>query len=135
LNNALVGNEGANRLTGLGGVDTLTGGGGNDTFVFQFPTDGVDAITDFTQGADVLEISAAGFGSSLTTGGAVTVINAASAASTSNPGTTGYFIFDNAGADAGTVLWDATGGSGADAVPLVTLSGIGSLLPSDFLVV
>jgi hypothetical protein len=44
----------------------------------------------------------------------------------------GYFIFDSAGVDAGTLLWDATGESGADAVPLMTLSGIVSLLPSDF---
>ena len=26
-----------------------------------------------------------------------------------NPGPTGYFIFDDAGADAGTVYWDQTG--------------------------
>jgi hypothetical protein len=45
---------------------------------------------------------------------------------------TGYFIFDNAGASIGTVYWDATGGSGADAVPFAVLQGVTSLLPSDF---
>jgi hypothetical protein len=62
-------------------------------------------------------------------------VTAASAADASNPGADGYFIFDNDGADAGTVSWDATGGSGADATPLLVLQPGASIQATDFLVV
>ena len=66
---------------------------------------------------------------------AATVTEAANVTSASNPAGEGVFIFDNAGANAGTVYWDANGGSGADAVALVKLQGVTSLVPSDFHVV
>jgi Ca2+-binding RTX toxin-like protein len=133
--NVIVGNAGSNVLTGMGGNDTITGGAGSDTFAFNFAADGVDTIVDFVHGTDFLQISASGFGGGLSAGGAVTVVNAASAGTASNAGTAGYFIFDNSGASAGTVYWDATGGSGADAVAFATLGNLASLLPSDFHVV
>jgi hypothetical protein len=71
----------------------------------------------------------------LTSGATATLVTAASATTASHGGTTGYFIFDNAGADAGTVLWDPTGGSGADAVVVTKLQGVTSLLPSDIHIV
>ena len=49
-------------------------------------------------------------------------------------GSTGYFIYDTSGADAG-LYWDPTGGDSSDAVLFVKLSGITSLLSSDFLIV
>lgn len=79
--NILTGDGGANVLTGLGGNDTLGGGGGNDTlfgganrdtltggagndlFVFSAIGDSGtstltrDAITDFTQGQDLIDLS------------------------------------------------------------------------------
>jgi hypothetical protein len=65
---------------------------------------------------------------------APTLVTAASAAAASGPAG-GYFIFDNAGANKGTVYWDADGGSGSDAVAVATLHNVTSLLPSDFHVV
>jgi Ca2+-binding RTX toxin-like protein len=130
--NVIVGNEGNNILAGKGGADTLTGGAGADTFVFNLPSEGTDAITDFVRGTDTVQVSASGFGGGLAAGATPILITAADGAATSNPGSKGYFIFDSSGADAGTVLWDATGGSGADAVAIVKLEGITSLLPSDF---
>ena len=47
----------------------------------------------------------------------------------------GTFIFDNAGPNQSTVYFDATGGSGADATPVAKLTGVSTLLPSDFHVV
>jgi hypothetical protein len=47
----------------------------------------------------------------------------------------GFFIYDTDGSDAGTVYWDETGGSGADAVALVALQGVPGLAASDFVVV
>jgi Ca2+-binding RTX toxin-like protein len=74
-NDVLVGGAGNEILTGNGGVDTLTGNGGNDVFRYLAPTDtppnanwavapvagepqAWDVITDFTQGADKIDLSA-----------------------------------------------------------------------------
>ncbi len=68
-NNLLKGMAGNDTLEGGKGNDTLTGGSGNDTFVFNihdydfigdFATrsPNLDTITDFTKGADLIEISA-----------------------------------------------------------------------------
>jgi Ca2+-binding RTX toxin-like protein len=57
--NVIVGNEGDNRLAGRGGNDTLTGGAGNDIFGIGIG-DGRDLITDFTVGADRLDLSGLG---------------------------------------------------------------------------
>jgi Ca2+-binding RTX toxin-like protein len=132
LANVIIGNEGNNLISGLAGADALTGNGGADTFVFASPSGGIDTITDFVSGLDSLQISASGFGGGLSAGGAVTLIAALSAAAAVNAGLGGYFIFDNSGADAGTVLWDATGGSGADAVAIAKLQTGAILQHSDF---
>ena len=46
-------------------------------------------------------------------------------------GAGGYFLFDNSNAGAGTIYWDATGGSSADAVAIAKISGT-TLSTSDF---
>jgi Ca2+-binding RTX toxin-like protein len=141
LDNVLTGNGAANRLSGNdgddrligggGGTDVLTGGDGMDTFVFTAPTDGLDTIADFQQGSDLLEFSAAGFGGGLVAGFTPQVVNAARAASAFLAGSEGYFILDNAGPSLGTLYWDATGGSGNDAVAVARLTGVTSLAASD----
>jgi Ca2+-binding RTX toxin-like protein len=132
-NNVLSGGDGHDTLDGGGGVDTLTGGAGHDVFSFTTPH-GLDTITDFATGADVLQVSAAGFGGGLHAGQVVTVVSAASALSAAGPAT-GYFIFDNSGASQGTLFWDANGGSGHDAVAIAVLQGVTALHASDFHVV
>ncbi|MDF1718327.1 MAG: hypothetical protein P1U75_16875, partial [Antarcticimicrobium sp.] len=54
-NDELSGSGGRDFLKGQKGDDTLTGGKGADTFFFK-KGDGQDVITDFTVGADVIEI-------------------------------------------------------------------------------
>ena len=129
--NRIDGRGGADRIEGAGGSDILTGGSGRDNFVFNLPTQGVDMVADFTRGEDLIQISATGFGAGLVANAAVTVINTANFATTTS-GAAGTFIFDNAGADAGTVYWDANGGSGADAIALAALQNMTSLTSSDF---
>jgi len=113
---------------------TLVGGAGNDTFVFNFAPPTQSTIADFVHGQDMLQISAAGFDHGLTTGATPTLLTGAHAG-VSNAGSNGYFIFDDTDPTGGTLYWDATGGSGADAVALVKLQGVNALLPSDFHIV
>lgn len=62
-NDTLLGEADNDYLVGEKGNDTLTGGGGADTFVFNFPTEGIDTITDFEfQQGDKIQVSASGFG-------------------------------------------------------------------------
>jgi len=129
-----MGGGGNDFLDGGKGADFLTGGAGHDTFSFGAVGNGVDIVTDFTHGDDHLQVSAGGFGGGLIADAAVTLVSAASASAANGPAA-GYFIFDNAGVNQGTVYWDANGGSGSDAVAIATLQNVTSLLPSDFHVV
>lgn len=113
----------------------LVGGAGADSFVFNLPPQNASTITDFTHGADVLQISASGFGHGLATGVGPAVLNATDAATVPDHGPGGYFIFDNAGPNQGALYWDPTGGTGADATPIAMLNNVVSLLSSDFHVV
>jgi Ca2+-binding RTX toxin-like protein len=59
----LTGNGGNDVLVGGAGSDTMTGGAGGDLFVFQSSADSAvglsrDVVTDFTQGADRIDLSA-----------------------------------------------------------------------------
>jgi Ca2+-binding RTX toxin-like protein len=130
--NTIVGNSGNNILSGAGGADSLTGGAGSDTFRFNGPSQGTATVTDFLNGADVLEFLAAEYGHGLVAGGTASVVNASDTALASNVAGNGYFIFDNAGANVGTLSWDATGGSGADAIAIGVIQNVTSLLSSDF---
>ncbi|MCU0838114.1 MAG: M10 family metallopeptidase C-terminal domain-containing protein [Rhodospirillales bacterium] len=61
-NDSLNGGGGNDEITGGLGRDTLTGGTGADMFIYanadESPVDGMDTITDFTPGLDVIDISA-----------------------------------------------------------------------------
>ncbi|MFB2552432.1 VCBS domain-containing protein [Ensifer soli] len=131
----LIGGNGADRLIGGAGADRIRTGGGSDTVVFESTADGADRIDDFTSGADRLEISASGFGGGLSAGGAVTVVNTLVATAFVSGASTGYFIFDTGGADAGTLYFDANGGSASDAIRIAELNGVNLLQSADFNVV
>jgi VCBS repeat-containing protein len=59
--NILISDGSAHTLTGRGGADTLTGGGGADVFAYEAIGDSTvaafDTITDFTHGADTLQLT------------------------------------------------------------------------------
>ena len=93
-NDTLIGNSVANELHGTRGNDTLTGGGGNDVFWFHASTDGIDRVTDFTDG-DSLRLDGASFAGPLTSGaGAGLARNQIQVSSTSGV-TTVYIGIDN----------------------------------------
>jgi predicted extracellular nuclease len=53
----LVGTDGDDIISGGVGADTLTGGAGRDQFVFDSVLDGVDTITDFQPGTDLIVLT------------------------------------------------------------------------------
>jgi Ca2+-binding RTX toxin-like protein len=55
--NVINGGQGNDRLIGGNGNDTLTGGAGHDTFQWLAGETGHDLVTDFTFGADKLDLS------------------------------------------------------------------------------
>lgn len=57
----LNGGEGDDRLNGGRGADSLTGGMGNDVFIFNADERGKDVITDFEDGADLIQFSGLSF--------------------------------------------------------------------------
>ena len=57
--NTIEGGDGRDTIDGKGGDDSLTGGADADTFVFQ-ASHGNDTITDFTDGEDLIDVSALG---------------------------------------------------------------------------
>jgi Ca2+-binding RTX toxin-like protein len=62
------GGAGNDTIVGGLGDDSLTGGAGNDQFLFNFPNEGIDTITDFNVTFDSILISATGFGGGLVPG-------------------------------------------------------------------
>jgi Ca2+-binding RTX toxin-like protein len=138
LDNTLSGNDAANRLSGLGGDDTLIGGAGNDTltggigadtFKFVTPSQGPEDITDFTSGADEIQVVSMSFGS-LTIGTlAYSSLKAAGADLTSvNP----VFLYDAA---TGALSFDNNGKGAGGVSQIASLTGPKTLLASDIQVV
>ncbi|WFU25382.1 cadherin-like domain-containing protein [Bradyrhizobium sp. CB1717] len=128
----IQGGAGADRLTGAGGPDFLAGGADADTFVFNLPSEGVDTVGDFVSGADVLEVSAAGFG-----GGLVAGMNVASVYGSSSDATFGSsterFHYDTSSS---TLYFDADGSaSGTAAVALAQFANGIVLDPDGLLIV
>ncbi|CAO4157324.1 M10 family metallopeptidase C-terminal domain-containing protein [Methylorubrum extorquens] len=57
--NYIEGGSGDDVIVGGGGRDIISGGGGEDIFVYQSLTnDGIDRISDFTQGQDGIDLAA-----------------------------------------------------------------------------
>jgi hypothetical protein len=102
--------------------------------VYDLPSDGLDTITAFVTGTDLLRITADGFGGGLSAGQAPELVAAASAAAASGAGGDGYFIFVNSGTAAGTLYWDANGAGGGDATALLKVQAGATIRASDFFI-
>ena len=127
----IEGNAGANTLSGGGGNDTLQGHGGADSFTFDAQNGGVDTILDFVAADDTIRVSASAFGGGLVAGQSVGLATTADFTTVSSGAP--RFIYDTAGPDAG-LYFDATGGSGADAVLFAVLTGTPTLKAIDIVI-
>jgi Ca2+-binding RTX toxin-like protein len=116
-NDTLLGAEGNDRLIGGIGEDTLTGSAGVDRFYRWRSNTGVDTITDFQVGEDLLCFSARGFGGDLVRGSllAEEQFTLGSAATTDSQ----RFIYDDT---TGALFFDADGTGDSEQVQIATLS-------------
>ncbi len=120
----LVGDVGDDSLSALGGANVLTGGAGEDTFHFASIL-GSNAITDFTSGEDVLDVSAI---DADTTNAAGT--EDAFAWGGSNPTAHGLWV-GVSGAD--SVIYGDTDGNAATAELVIMLIGTPPPVQQDFI--
>jgi Ca2+-binding RTX toxin-like protein len=116
-NDTLLGERGDDRIVGGIGEDILTGGDGADRFYRWRSGTGVDTITDFQVGEDLLYFSAKGFGGDLVKGGVLAQEQftlGTSATTESN-----RFIYDTG---TGNLFFDIDGTGDIAQVQIATLS-------------
>lgn len=115
-NDSLIGLDGNDTLIGGLDNDNLTGGTGADLFIRVFSTTGIDTITDFQVGQDLLCFSARGFGGGLTQGASLSAaqFTIGSAASDSSD----RFIYNSS---TGALFFDADGTGITAQVQIATL--------------
>jgi Ca2+-binding RTX toxin-like protein len=126
---ALFGGAGDDVLIGGLGADTLAGGLGDDVFLFITPPGAANAdlVVDFTQGSDLIGLSAAAFAAmGAGTPAPGSVVNAAAALDSGD-----RLIFDASG---GKLFFDQDGSGAAEAQLIAILQGVTSLSESDFLI-
>jgi Ca2+-binding RTX toxin-like protein len=113
-----VGGDGDDIIVGGGGDDRLTGGAGNDTFWFSTIADGIDRITDFVPGADMIGLEFLAPGTVFVSGGAPVA----------GEGATVLYNTTN-----GRLSVDLDGAGGAPAVLLAILLGAPALQATDLI--
>ncbi|QHG17565.1 calcium-binding protein [Nostoc sp. ATCC 53789] len=129
-NDFLFGNDGNDLLTGGRGNDYLFGGEGTDTFAFNNYDEGVDSLYDFDPIAEVIQVSAAGFGGSLAESALLTSQFTIGSAATTDAQ---RFIYDNG---TGALFFDQDGSGGTfTQVQFAQLSDGLSLSATNFVVV
>ncbi len=116
-NDTLLGAEGNDRLIGGIGEDTLTGSAGVDRFIRWQSNTGIDTITDFQVGEDLLCFSAKGFGGDLVKRSVLdeSQFTLGSAATTDSQ----RFIYDDT---TGALFFDADGTGESEQVQIAALS-------------
>lgn len=126
----LRGGRGNDTLVGDFGKDTLTGDGGSDTFIFNYPEEGVDRITDFSSVTDTIQIKASSFDGGLQVG-AITADQLYLGSMAQDP--QDRFIYNNAN---GALFFDPTGSNNGatDQVQFATLVGAPGITANDIVV-
>ncbi|MFZ4523968.1 MAG: FG-GAP-like repeat-containing protein [Chlorobium sp.] len=133
-NDTLIGGNGNDVLDGGNGNDALTGGAGND--IFQFSTTpgkyNSDVITDFHSGSDKIELLSTLFANIKGADGVFNGSDILIGARASKGTATGdeHLIFNTANH---TLSYDADGSGTGAAVQFATLTGVVTLLDTDFI--
>jgi peptidyl-prolyl cis-trans isomerase A (cyclophilin A) len=125
----LMGGAGDDLLTGGGARDKLSGNAGSDTFQFLSRFGGIELITDFKPGDDVIEIKTSGFGGDLGPGN----LSAAQFALGSSANDSSQrFIYNP---NNGQLFFDADGNGSANRVQIALLRNKADLSHQDFLLI
>ncbi|MBR8826811.1 MAG: FG-GAP repeat protein [Gomphosphaeria aponina SAG 52.96 = DSM 107014] len=126
-NDQLVGKAGKDILTGGTGKDILTGGTGGDRFNYNFPSEGIDTITDFKKAeGDKIYISATGFKGGLGAG----------------PLPSDKFVVGSAALDSGDrfiynqgkLFYDVNGSLAGNQIQIASLTGAPVIAASDIII-
>ncbi|MBR8829790.1 MAG: hypothetical protein N5P05_001255 [Chroococcopsis gigantea SAG 12.99] len=126
----LLGTARADILNGGPGNDTLTGGANADTFAFSSPAQGIDTITDFVPGEDVILVSGSGFiNAGLSAGNTITPAQLVIGSAATNMAQ--RFIYNSS---SGALSFDRDGSGSAAAVGFAILKTGLSLTNEDILV-
>ena len=133
--NVLRGGGGNDVLVGQGGSDVLIGGAGADMFVFLAAAAENDLVNGFEVGSDKLALQASAFGDLATV--ALSTRLTINAGATVAANTSAQLLFDNSGAGAGRLFFDADGNGAGVALLLATLSfspagGLAAFSATDF---
>jgi len=142
LANMLRGNDASNTLSGGSGADTLAGGLGNDTLTGGADADrlvfdtapgssNVDTITDFSAGADKLQLDHLVFSGLGTGPGLSATMLVAGPSLTLAQDADDHLIYNTSN---GALYYDADGVGGDAAIQIATLTGIPTLMATDFLI-
>ncbi|WP_137718222.1 calcium-binding protein [Methylobacillus flagellatus] len=126
----LSGGNGNDVLIGGAGSDELDGGNGADIFVLN-SLSGVDELEDFTTGEDMISIDTLVF-TGLISNEAGTLDESAFGFGSSATNAEQRILFDEA---SGSVLYDADGAGGTDAVAIAIVGMNASLTATDFVIV
>jgi Ca2+-binding RTX toxin-like protein len=131
--NTLSGGAGSDTLNGVAGNDTLTGGAGSDVFSFTHALNAsknVDTITDFSSGADKIQLASTIFSQLGFTGtpGSDAFFHAGSTAHDA----TDRVLYDQTN---GALYYDADGNGALAAVRFAVLGGMPAIQYLDFQVV
>jgi Ca2+-binding RTX toxin-like protein len=115
-NDTLLGGDSSDRLVGGADSDVLTGGDGADRFVRVYASTGIDTITDFQVGEDLLCFSARGFGGDLVKRSVLDESQFTLGTAATN--TSDRFIYDNT---TGALFFDVDGTGASEQVQIANL--------------
>lgn len=130
--NAINGGDGNDTLNGGGASDRLSGGNGKDAFTFDSGLDGlnnVDVILDYSVADDRILLEADVFSAFTATG---RIANAAFTAGTEATTAAHRIIYNAAN---GTILYDADGAGGADAIAFARVTAGLAMSGAEFIVI
>lgn len=110
------------------GADTISSGGGSDRIIFDnLATKAVDKISDFTHGSDLLVLDGNIFSALV---GGITSENVRVGSKVKAQDDNDFLLFDSGKSQ---LFYDADANGSQAALLLVTLTGVSSLLETDFL--
>ena len=129
-NDNINGGSGSDTLIGNAGNDTLRGGSGADAFRYNSASEGIDQIIDYSQGQDIIEVSASGFDGDLNRDSSI--LNSQFVLGTTATTSEHRFIYNSSD---GSLFFDVDGNGNLPQELLLILNNTPSLTANDIEVI